>query len=110
MGENGCEVAAPLFTFDGSNIKVIIMIHNYVKRSNGAQALQYDGKNAAQLIDSFGCEVADGELKIGGCTIRLGDYVVKPENGTVTVMSQASFEQEYQEVFPQKYYPFNGKE
>ena len=86
------------------------MVHNYVKRSNGAQALQYDGKNAAQLIDSFDCEVADGELKVGGCTIRLGDYVVKPENGTVTVMSQASFEQEYQEVFPQKYYPFNGKE
>ena len=110
MGNYGCEVVAPLFSFDGSNIKVNHMVHNYVKRSIEAQALQYDGKNAAQLIDSFGCEVAAGELRVGGCTIRLGDYVVKPENGTTTVMSQASFEQEYQEVFPQKYYPFNGKE
>lgn len=85
------------------------MIRNYVKRSTSAQALQYDGKNAAQLID-FGCEVVDGELRLGGSVVRLGDYVVKPEDGTIKVMSQASFDKEYQEVFPQKYYPFNGQE
>lgn len=75
----------------------------YTRNTFTVDAVQYDGDNTTELRD-FGVTFTTAEdllfvqCDTAAVVTRVGDYVVRSEDGTVSVIPQAQFEADYTEV------------
>lgn len=65
---------------------------NYVKERSEVTAIQYDGKNGAEIDQAFGhCrQHSNGDLWFGDCLLRVGDWAIV-DDGIMYSMSDSVF-------------------